>query len=101
MGQEEGALMRVTLRALERKLVQERAEIGVPEVIDRFLFRSNNALGQGVSPPDPLVLFKALNTAGFYLPTPYSALHYLEQCQRDATPPDAHRLFRLLLPSKL
>ena len=90
--------MTPTLRSLERRLVRERAEIAVSEVVDRFLLRWDHALTGGSSPPDPLVLFKALVEAGFYWPTTHGALQYLDQCRHVASLPDRHRLLWILLP---
>lgn len=90
--------MTPTLRSLERRLVRERAELAVSEVADRFLLRWDHALTGGSSPPDPLVLFKALVDAGFYWPTTHGALRYLDHCQHRDSLPDRHRLLRILLP---
>ena len=87
------------LRSLERRLVRERAEIGVAEVVNRLLRSWDEALDQGSSPPEPLAFFKALADAGFYLPTRHRALQYLDQCLQAASLPDRDQLLRMLLPT--
>jgi hypothetical protein len=86
------------LRSLERSLVRERAEIGVAQVVARYLRSWEQALSRGESPPDALYLVSTLIVTGFYLPTFHSALQYLAQCQRVASPPDRGALLRILLP---
>ena len=86
------------LRVLERRLVQERAEIGVREAVDHLLRSWDHALTRGSSPPDPLVFFKTLAEAGVYLPTSQKALQYLAQCRLAASLPVRDRLLRMLLP---
>jgi hypothetical protein len=65
------------LRSLERRLVHERAEIGVAQVVDQLLRSWDQALSQGSSPPDALYLVSTLIVTGFYLPTFDTALLYL------------------------
>ena len=91
--------MRHGVRALERRLVRERAEIGVAEVVNRLLRSWDEALDQGSSPPEPLALFKALAGAGFYLSARHRALQYLDQCLQAAALPDRDQLLRMLLPT--
>ena len=88
-----------TLRSLERRLVRERTEIGVPRIVDRFLRCWDHALTRNSSLPDPLDFINTLVHDGFYLPASHdAALQYLAKCRRAASLPDRDHLLRLLLP---
>ena len=93
--------MIATLRTLERRLVHERAQITVTQVVDRFLHDWDHALSEDIAPPDSLGFFKALTDAGFYLPTSPGAQGYLDRCRSEATLPDRAHLLRMLLPPNI
>ena len=87
-----------TLRALERKLVFERAELGVGLTVYHLLTRWDLALHQQASTPDAIDFAADLLHEGFYLPTVPKAIKYLEECGRNGSLPDRRRLTQVLLP---
>lgn len=87
-----------TLRRLERKLVFERAETAVPELVDDLIARWYRALEDGTPPPNPIDAIGHIIRSGFYLPRSARATDYLDDCHRQGILPDRHRLLLILLP---
>ena len=90
--------MRHRLRALERRLVFERAELATGRLVSHLLRRWEQAARENRSAPDALGLVGDLIAAGFYLPTGPRAIGYLEECARDNSVPRRERLLQILLP---
>lgn len=87
-----------TLRRLERKLVIERAETAVPKLVDDLIARWRRALEDGTPPPHPIDAIGHIIRSDFYLPRSARATDYLDDCHRQGTLPDRHRLLLILLP---
>lgn len=86
-----------TLKALERRLVEERTEIAVARLVDRFLLTWQLAIDRGSSPPTSLDFSRALDDERLHLLTIPSAMQYLDECHAHESQPDRKRLLRILL----
>ena len=87
------------LRALERKLAPQLAEIAVTEHANKLANEWQDAVEEDRTPPDALDFARDLTLNGFYLPaTLPRAINYLTGCYYRKTIPDPRRLFRILLP---
>ena len=99
MGQEARHPVTHRLRALERSLALERAELGLGHAVDRFLRRWHEALRGDGSLPTSFDFVATLVAAGFHLPTSLAALRYLDGCRQSGSLPDRAALLRILLPA--
>ena len=87
------------LRALEKKLVRERAELAVTEHVNKLANEWEDAVENDRTPPGALDFARDLTVKSFYLPaTLPRAINYLSECYYGKTLPDPGRLFRILLP---
>ncbi len=86
------------LRALERKLVHELAELAVTEQVEDLTDRWQDAVEHDRTPPGGLDFARDVARAGFPLPTLPRAINYLAECFYGKSLPDPRRLFRILLP---
>ena len=87
------------LRALERKLVRERAALAVTEHTNKLVNEWQDAVENDRTPPGALDFARDLTLNGFYLPaTLPRAINYLAECYYGKCLPDPRRLFRILLP---
>ena len=92
--------MRSTLRALERRLVVERAEVAARAVVDDLVPQWQQARGEKRPRSQRLDLLPYLVKAGVHSPLAPAAMNYLERCKRDDIQPDRQRLLRMLLPPR-
>jgi len=90
--------MYARLRALERKLVHELAELVVSEHVESLTDRWRDALDKDLPTPSGVDFGRDIGRAGFPLPTIPSAINYLAECFYNRSMPDPGRLFRVLLP---
>ena len=90
--------MMARLRALERKLVRERAELAVIERVNDLAGRWRDALDQDGPMPGVLDFARGLVRAGFSLPTIPRAIQYLTEFRLGDSLPDRGRLLQTLLP---
>jgi len=86
------------LRALERKLIDELAELVVTEQVDDLTGRWREAVEEGHSVPDTLDFARDIVRAGFPLPILSRAINYLAECFYNKAMPDPGSLFQVLLP---
>ena len=90
--------MMARLRALERKLVHELAELAVTEHANKLANEWQDAVENDRTPPGALDFARDIVRAGFLLPTLPRAINYLAECYYGKSLPDPGRLFRILLP---
>ncbi len=86
------------LRALERKLIRELAELAVTERVNDLAGRWRDAIDEDRPTPGVLDFARDIVRAGFLLPTIPRAINYLAECYVGKSLPDPGRLFRILLP---
>ncbi len=87
------------LRALEKKLARELAELAVTEHANRLANEWQDAIDEDRTPPGALDFARDVTLNGFYLPaTLPRAINYLAECYYGKSLPDPGRLFRILLP---
>ena len=86
------------LRALERKLIHELAELAVTEQVEDLTGRWSDAIEEDRTPPGALDFARDVVRAGFPLPTLPRAINYLSECYYGKSLPDPRRLFQILLP---
>ena len=87
------------LRALEKKLVRERAELAVTEHVNKLANEWEDAVENDRPPPGALDFAQDLTVNGFYLPTTLPrAINYLAECYYRKCLPDPRRLIQTLLP---
>ncbi len=91
-------MVRARLRALERMLVLERAEVQVEALVSRLVQRWYWFTLEGWPLPDSMEFIDQLFDAGFYLRANLKAISYLEECKREGKVPEERRLCRILLP---
>ena len=93
--------MRARIRALERKLAKQIAQIKVEpiveEIVDQWPDRDDPE-NEDVSAPDGLDLIAKLKAARIFLPTVVNAIAYLDQCWHDRTTPKTKHILNRLLP---
>ena len=90
--------MMARLRALERKLVRERADLAVTEHANKLAGEWSDAIDQDRTPPGALDFARDLTLNGFYLPTIPRAIRYLTECYLGKFLPDTRLLIQTLLP---
>ena len=91
-------MARSRLRGLERKLVFQRAEDLVAELVQQLAEDWEWATHHEEPRPDPLDFVKHLIDDGVYLPTFPRVINYLEERRRSGDAPDSRRLCQMLLP---
>ena len=93
--------MRARIRALERKLAKQIAQIKVEpiveEIVDQWPDRDNPE-DKDKPAPDSLDLLDKLNAARIFLPTVTHAIGYLDQCWYDRIMPRKKHILNRLLP---
>ncbi len=90
--------MRATIRRLERRLVVERARLGLDTFVAGLVRRWERADDDA---PDATsfdsAVFGAPAASGVYVPTWSRAARYLNECRAAATHPEPGRLLRILV----
>ena len=81
------------VRALERKLVLERAEVIVPSIVETYVHEWDPD-----DPDYPLELAARIRRAGIVLPGYGNTLGYLDTCRRKNQTPNPKHLTYALLP---
>lgn len=91
-------MVRARLRALERKLVLERAEVCLEGMVNNLVIQWNIAKQMGWPLTEPIDFIRNTIEQGFFFRRNLKALSYLEECKRENTLPDQRRLIQILLP---
>ncbi len=91
-------MVRARLRALERKLVLERADHRVEFRVGELVREWESAVQEGGPTPEPLDFIGRIIDEGIFLPTFSSVINYLEDCRYGDTVPAEKALFGRLLP---
>ena len=86
------------LRALERKLARELAELTVEEHANELADQWQDAVENDREPPGALDFVQGLIRDRVYLPWMSRAIEYLTGCYYGKTIPDPRRLVQTLLP---
>ena len=91
-------MVRTMLRALEKRMVMERADQRMSFLVRGLVSQWYWAVQKGKPIPGPHDFVGRVIDDGFFLPTLASVMSYLEDCRRQGTIPDEKSLFRRLLP---
>lgn len=91
-------MVRARLRALERMLVLERAEVQVEALVSRLVQRWSWYAYECWPLPDSMEFIDQLFDAGFYLRANLKVISYLEECKREEKIPEERRMCQILLP---
>jgi hypothetical protein len=76
------------LRALERQLACQRAQLTIEPLAESFADAWRQALGEGTTPPDGLDFIAAVTDVGVLALAPNPVITYLEQCATKKRTPD-------------
>ena len=90
--------MRARLRSLERKLVWERFQLIVQEVVDDFLSQWREDDGFAEDWLVSLEFNRRLISEGFKSPLASAAINYIDECRGKGMTPDRTELIQKLLP---
>ena len=91
-------MVRTKLRALERTLVLERAEVCLEGMVNNLAIQWNIATQMGWPLTEPMEFIEQVIDQGFYFCGNVKALNYLEECKRKGELPDQRRLIQIFLP---
>ena len=93
-------MVRTRLRALERKLVLERAEVRLERMVSNLVLEWGVAKHFGRQIPEPMDFIPNIIREGFFPRSSIKALYYLEECKREDQLPEQRRLLQILLPGR-
>ena len=91
-------MVRARLRALERKLVLERAEVCLEGMVNNLVIQWNIAMQMNLPLSDPMDFIQEIIGRGFFPRGNIKALNYLEECKRTSELPEQRRLIQIFLP---
>ena len=91
-------MVRTSLRALERKLVLERAEVCLEGMVNNLVIQWNIAMQKDWPLTEPMDFIQDIIGRGYYTRGNANALNYLEECKRNGELPDQRRLIQMFLP---
>ena len=90
--------MKTRIRALERALVLELAEIAVGEALEKLMVRWERAASTGGPPPSSFDLIDALRDARVVgIPALRYAVRYVDRHADDEGGPDCAQIFKILM----
>jgi hypothetical protein len=89
--------MRHRLRALERALACQRAQVIAEPIVEQFIEEWAAALETGGNLPDPIALAQEIQSRRVPVLTFTPLTSYLAQCQRDHRIPDPQRLTHAII----
>ncbi len=91
-------MVRAKLRAMERKLVLERAEVCLEGMVNNLVIQWNAAMQMDWPLTDPMDFIQDVIGRGFFTRGNVKALNYLEECKGKRELPDQRRLIQIFLP---